>query len=237
MPRGTKLVSRKPRKNVQLVQMVKRKRRGPANRRANPLLKNKLKTTLNYVQEVTIDPGLASIAAHYFRANSIFDPDLTGVGHQPLTRDEYAALYGYYRVLSSRIKVTPVFDSNTAVNPGYWGLYLDTDSTLTYSQGSQVIEDQQRTGKSWGIHNGIQTSAYGKLHKVLKRTFNAKRHLTKEGAVNAVPVGTNPDVGDFSRYFCIWAASIAGNNPGPLKFLVELEYDVEFSDPATVTPS
>lgn len=32
--------------------------------------------------------------------NSIFDPDSTGAGHQPLGRDEWATFYGKYHVLS-----------------------------------------------------------------------------------------------------------------------------------------
>lgn len=40
------------------------------------------------------------------RLNSIFDPDLTGTGHQPYGYDQLAALYNRYRVLSCKWKVT-----------------------------------------------------------------------------------------------------------------------------------
>lgn len=40
-----------------------------------------------------------------FKINSIYDPDLTGSGNQPLGRDTYAAIYDYYKVLEVDIKV------------------------------------------------------------------------------------------------------------------------------------
>lgn len=41
---------------------------------------------------------------HEFRQNSIFDPDFTGTGHQPLGHDQWANFYTAYEVLSSSIK-------------------------------------------------------------------------------------------------------------------------------------
>lgn len=47
----------------------------------------------------------ASIANdRVFNLNSIWDPDRTGVGHQPQSRDQWASLYNRYRV--DKVKVT-----------------------------------------------------------------------------------------------------------------------------------
>lgn len=40
-----------------------------------------------------------------FRLNSLFDPDFTGVGHQPYGRDTLAALYNQYKVLGTLVEV------------------------------------------------------------------------------------------------------------------------------------
>lgn len=37
---------------------------------------------------------------YLFRTNSIYDPDYTGIGHQPLMRDLWASQYDYYTVLA-----------------------------------------------------------------------------------------------------------------------------------------
>lgn len=40
-----------------------------------------------------------------FRADSIFDPDQTGTGHQPLMRDLWASQYDYYAVLACEYQI------------------------------------------------------------------------------------------------------------------------------------
>lgn len=49
----------------------------------------------------TINLSIAYFANHTFNANSIFDPDRTGVGHQPLGHDQLAAFYNRYVVLNA----------------------------------------------------------------------------------------------------------------------------------------
>jgi len=67
----------------------------------------------------TILPNLALTAAapvfYFFRLNSIFDPNLTGVGHQPYGHDTYSTLYNRYRVYKVK-----------------WTLTLPADSSLKY---------------------------------------------------------------------------------------------------------
>lgn len=50
--------------------------------------------------------GVAVPAYHLFRLNSIFDPDYTGVGHQPLGHDELTPLYNKYVVSGVSWRVT-----------------------------------------------------------------------------------------------------------------------------------
>lgn len=47
--------------------------------------------------------AVGNVATYQFRGNSIFDPDLTSTGHQPLGHDEFAAMYQRYRVHASRV--------------------------------------------------------------------------------------------------------------------------------------
>jgi hypothetical protein len=61
-----------------------------------------LKYTDIYSQSLTTVTGTNQI----MRLNSIFDPDLTGTGHQPYGYDQLSALYNRYRVLSSSWKIT-----------------------------------------------------------------------------------------------------------------------------------
>lgn len=226
---------------VQKVQLVKPKRKRRKGPRVTRLLKDKTVAHLRYVDTVTIDAGSAAIASHIFSCNGIFDPDITSTGHQYLMRDEYALLYNEYRVLSSKIKVTPITTSTSNTVPALWGVYRDTDVTLTYSGGTSVIEDQRNKG-GWGIHVGLSTvqiqARGGSRRNTISATFNAKRDLSKDASTvthlqSANPETTSPE----SMFYQIWNASILGNNPGAQSFLVQIDAIVEYTDPLVVTPS
>lgn len=225
-------------KKVQKVQLVKKKRRKRGPKVSKGLLKNKLVVNMRYCDTISITPGAAAINSHYFSANGIYDPDVTGTGHQPLLHDEYSGLYGAYRVLKSKIKVTPITDSGSTATPSLIGVFVDQDTTLGYSTSTQAIEDKNRTG-SYKLYTGIQTALYNsRTGGPMTRTFNAKRHLGPEGYNNVVAFGGNPNANTVdARYFCIWAGSVLGNTPSAVELLVEIDYVVELTSPLTVTES
>lgn len=49
--------------------------------------------------------GAAGTYARTWSMNSIFDPDVTNVGHQPMMRDLYASQYDYYAVLACHYRI------------------------------------------------------------------------------------------------------------------------------------
>jgi len=61
--------------------------------------------TLRYSQLVTLTAGASGLfgTEQIFRLNSLFDPDLSGVGHQPYGYDSLAALYYRYKVRAVRV--------------------------------------------------------------------------------------------------------------------------------------
>lgn len=94
-----------------------------------------------YVDSITFPGGIGagSPASYQFRANSMFDPDYSGVGHQPMFRDEMAAQYQYYTVVSSYIKVTfPAEDGGKRT----FALWIDDDGTVPTSQ-NQLCEQHR----------------------------------------------------------------------------------------------
>jgi len=60
-----------------------------------------------------IDLSGAIISDQVFNLNSIFDPDRTGVGHQPLGHDQWQTFYNRYRVDSVDVELTWVNGSGT----------------------------------------------------------------------------------------------------------------------------
>lgn len=234
-PTGARRAMKKSTNQPVKVEVVKKKRNKRKGPRITKMLKDKTVGKLRYVDTVSIDPGLAGISSHAFYANGIFDPDYTGTGHQPLMHDEYIALYGYYRVISSKIKVAPVPNSTSAVEPCIYGVYIDHDTSLDYTLGTSVIEDSRNKG-SWGILNNFGPNYVGATPKTKTLSWNAEKHMAKEFAIDAIGVGGSPS-GAHANFFRVWCASIEGNNPGNMTFLVQIDYVVEFTAPLTVTPS
>ncbi len=54
---------------------------------------------------VPLAPAAGAMAVNVFRCNSIYDPDLTGVGVSAFSYTQLSALYGRYRVLSFRARM------------------------------------------------------------------------------------------------------------------------------------
>lgn len=229
------MVKQKRSRNVQKVMVVKPKRKKRKSTITKNVLSKKSVVKMRYADTVSLNPGAAGITSHYFRCNSIQDPDYTGTGHQPFTHDTFASLYNDYRVLSSKVKVTPIYSTTTAGIPALWGVFQDTDATLSYTEGTMIVEDP-RTG-GFGLHSGVQSVTYGNQMRAKKLSFNAKS-LGPEGRDNVIHFGNSPtDNSLYARYFCIWASSILGNDPGSIDFMVEIEYTVELSAPLQITQS
>lgn len=68
-----------------------------------------------------------------YRMNSLFDPDFTGIGLQPLGFDQFSALYGRYAVVSASFEVS---FSNTTSLPIRVGYFLSPQSTVPALSGS-----------------------------------------------------------------------------------------------------
>lgn len=63
---------------------------------------------LPYAHYQTLGYSSGVTAPYQFNINSIYDPDLTGGGFQPLGRDTWTSIYNYYKVLEAHVKVSLV---------------------------------------------------------------------------------------------------------------------------------
>jgi len=63
-----------------------------------------------YAETVTLN-GLGGLQSYVWNLNSMWDPNRTGVGHQPYGYDQLSNLYNRYRVISCRYVVSGISDS------------------------------------------------------------------------------------------------------------------------------
>lgn len=70
-----------------------------------------------YYDQTSIDSTSGAVSHYLFSANGMYDPDITGTGHQPLGFDQWLGLfYNDYCVYKSEIDVT--FQSQASDNTG-----------------------------------------------------------------------------------------------------------------------
>ncbi len=70
-----------------------------------PGFPDQIRVSLVYEDLIQVSTVTNSYYTQIFRGNSLFDPDLTGIGHQPRYFDQYAAIYNKYKVYSSKIEL------------------------------------------------------------------------------------------------------------------------------------
>jgi len=183
---------------------------------------NSIITKLRYVQYLTLTSTSGSMASNYFRANSVFDPDQTGTGHQPLYRDAYAGIYNHYLVLGSKITVR--------------ACHVTPETTATALAFGIVGEDDNAASGTSETRMEQSNSAYALIGKnssaVLTATFEPNEMFGAGGADDNVAVGNNPTE---EWYYTVWAASADGASSNKCNCIVEIDYTVRFSE--LVTPS
>lgn len=103
-------------------------------------IKPRERATLRYTDFLGISTTTLAGNQYVFRLNSIFDPDLTGTGHQPYGHDTLALIYNRYRVLRCSWKITvPTQQSTFPINVVPSNGAITAVTTLaTYSASAEL---------------------------------------------------------------------------------------------------
>lgn len=100
----------------------------------------KLKRELRYMESsFGLNPGIGGTAADYvFSANGLYDPNITGTGHQPMGFDNYMAMYEHYTVIGA--KITVQFQNTEPVYLAWAGIAARSGAGAI-SNGQQAVEN------------------------------------------------------------------------------------------------
>lgn len=169
-------------------------RRYYAKKYNNPgtLIADTTKVVLKYAEDINVTVN-GSIGANYlFRCNSLFDPNQSGVGHQPMGRDQYAGFYKRYVVIGAKITVRFICqEDNTATNSPNdttnVGITTIADTGDTIIQPTEFMENNRTT-------YGVVTPSKP-IHTITKyfspKTFFGVSKVIDEEDIGAY-FGTNP---------------------------------------------
>jgi len=197
-----------------------------------PVLALKHRAKLLYSDNRVVTPTGANSAAYVYIANGLYDPDITGGGHQPMGFDQLMALYEHYTVLQAKITVSFVNESTTET--GYVGIGLFPDNTV-------------ETIPSKLIENGLLNHSY-----IAERNGNSKSQVSLTIPVNIARINGRPASaivgdeiyrGDITKnpteatYFHVFAYNLATLSNMAVRVNVLIEYDAVFTEPRKLTQS
>lgn len=211
------------------------------NRVSRPILegfpKQKL-VKLRYIEQISLDPGLNTFTVSEWRANSVFDPNLSGVGHQPMGFDQWSNIYERYVVCGSKINVQYAPITGTNLNPGFYGVSLygtANQLTATYAGNVDSVMESKLTGYT-STMAGNGNSAF--LPRSLTRKFSAKKFFGKANPTDDTEIGATVVTNPVNlAYFGVWYGSSGGNDPGIANFKIMIDYIVLFHEPYLLTGS
>lgn len=193
---------------------------------------------MKYVEYRNMLTGVITPVDQYaYRANSAYDPDATGVGHQPLGFDQWSQFYNKYVVTEARMTVKGQGQSYGST-PYILGILLSDDVALSANLASNglTVCEQPHAIYDFGspTANGWQT--------VCTKKYNAKKwhNVTNVKDSTQLTANVTADPAD-PTYFIIYMSSYRGqnNDVGSTGVAVHImiEYTVVFSDPKQLDQS
>jgi len=183
---------------------------------------------MKYVQQVSLDPS-AGLVNNSFNANSLYDPDQTGTGHQPNGYDTLSALYSRYLVESSVIDVKYFPQGPTTSVPLAFGVNL-YDGSSPYPSGAIAMLEQSN-GK---YVISCKNAANGVAVPHVKTKFDARKWFgIKDLDDNRENIGALTNSNPTRRcYFQVWCGPTdESTDVDAVLAVVEIFYTVQFYSP------
>lgn len=189
----------------------------------------KLRTKVVYSDGVSLNPGSVAVAKNSYSLNGLFDPDITGTGHQPMGFDNYMGVYSKYTVLATYMKVTLcVSDSNSVA----FGILVH-DGGQGIPTSLPVYLEMQGQCKYELVSLGASTVGQ-KLPVVFTKRYIAKELMRSYGDDTlSGDASNNPSA---QLYGTVFVGGLGAADAGAQFLQVKIVYDVEFHNPIVNQP-
>lgn len=156
-------------------------RRGPLTSRRNPRpsrslgalgFPKMLKVKHRYVgAPVQLNCVAGTMGTYIWSANSLYDPDYTSSGHQPMYFDQMSLIYNHYVVIAAKITLR-IQTSEDPLGPMIGCLWIDDNATTTATSISHVAEFGKNPIKNFGGPNTDPNTMFSRKWSA-KKTFGA----------------------------------------------------------------
>lgn len=175
-----------------------------------------------YVERINRTPGAAA-DVYQVSTNGMFDPNISGTGHQPLYFDQVGALYNQYIVFRS----TCTFEIVNSAASILCLAYVEDD--LTVSTDSQAAE-MSTSRVSTHLASATESTK-------LTRTWNAKQNyggdIYDHEYLNGTPTANPVE----QMFFTLVTNSMDGVATPTYNFVIEVVYEAVWTELKTVPQS
>lgn len=196
-----------------------------------PIFPNITTRRLRYATGNTIVAASGLLTTHVFTLSGLYDPDITGTGHQPMGFDNIMPFYEHYHVINAKVHVT--FMNKQSLYRGYVGLKITPDTAAPASYEDLVEEGRAVVDNIGGANDAFNGS------KVLRASVNvpAVNGLTRKNFIaNEATQGTiasNPSEQTY-LHVCAWSPAAQSLD---VEFYAVIEYTAVFTEPRNLTSS
>jgi hypothetical protein len=174
---------------------------------------------LTYATFLNLDPTISTTGTTwYFSANSLFDPDVSGTGHQPLGFDQLAAVYNKYRVLKSHIEC--IFAATGNQSTGCAQASIRTTRGTSLQTNWETIREQPN------CRSTLITPAY---NPKLIVGWNSKYLSKNQQDDLQAQTGSNPVNNEYFAVSVMWQGD-PNVDPAVIRVQVKIVYDAMFTE-------
>ncbi len=198
--------------------------------RGGATITDKLFTTMQYTDNITMTTTAGAPFPYQFQT-SCFDPNLTGVGHQPLGFDQWATFYTKYRVHGIKYEFTFINTSTTTQSDA---IVLPKDQNTVTTSANTLWERPYTKRKILGVEGS------GQAVKTIRGYINPSRVLgfsklqyNTDDLTHAL-VGSNPSTMAFLQ---IYVSPVDQATDITVIVRAKLTYYVEFFQRQLLTES
>jgi hypothetical protein len=184
--------------------------------------------SLDYWSVNRVNPGVVTYQDTVFALNGAFDPEVTGVGHQPRDYDTWSAVYGKYRVRRTLVEI----DVRQRAAHGLVVTCVPSNSAtaLVVTDYPQELPRAVMLGVTGSSQPVAKLRAAFDPRAVLGMTPTEFLGDDSTGAL----VTANPSQ---LVYLHVFAAQLDGTTACDFEFSLRMRMEVEFYDRKVLSPS
>lgn len=193
-----------------------------------PLFPPRVTKKLRYATSASLScSAVGTVSGRVYSANGLFDPDVTGTGHQPMGFDQMMLSYDHYYVTASKIEVLFKNISASTVNVA---IRTDADVVITTSadtllESGMLLSETLEAKSTYGSAKRLQSA-------VSIRKFQGVDDVLDVVELRGT-VAANPVEGTFF-HVVTWDPTLNG---GTVSVEVIMEFTAVFTEPRLITPS